>query len=161
MRSLGIHIERVAPYLGKLLQQFIDANADSPTFTFFVGDTAERLIARDDLAMWLWTLYGSPIAYGHLQTFPGNEHKQHVGRFGVCVDKASRNKGLGTAVVAHLLQEAATAGLVKIVATVYEDNPAMLAIYLGKYGFVQEGGFVDEERWDDESRDILSLAKRI
>jgi len=161
MHNLGVHIERVTPYMEKLLTQFIEDNSASTTFTFFTDKTANELIARDDLAMWLWTLYGAPMAYGHIQTFPDNPHKQHVGRLGVCVDRDYRRNGLGTAIVAHLLQEAKTAGLAKVVATVYDDNPAMLAIYLDKYDFVQEGRFVDEEHWGGKARDILSLAKRI
>jgi RimJ/RimL family protein N-acetyltransferase len=147
--------------MAKVLQEFIDANGKGNRgFTFFEGETAASLLARDDLAMWLWTDYGRPVAYGHLQAYPHNPRKAHVGRFGVCVDRENQGNGLGTEVVAYLLQMADQAGLTKVVATVYEDNAPMLRIYLDKAGFHEEGAFVHEELWlDDEYRNVLSLAR--
>ena len=158
---LGQHIERVTPYMGKLLQEFMDANGPGNRgFTFFEGEDAASLLARDDLAMWLWTDYGRPVAYGHLQTFPHNPRKAHVCRFGVCVDAAHRGNGLGTEVVEHLLQMAGDAGLTKAVATVYGDNQPMLHVYWEKHGFVTEGRYEREELADDGTyREVYSLAR--
>ena len=159
--ALGRHVERVLPYMGKLLQEFMNANGPGNRgFTFFEGEDAASLIARDDLAMWLWTDGGRAVAYGHLQTYPHNPRKQHVARLGVCVDAEHRGNGLGTEVVSHLLLMADDAELTKVVATVFEDNAPMVRIYLDKAGFHEEGVFVREELWpDEEYRNVLSLAR--
>jgi RimJ/RimL family protein N-acetyltransferase len=154
----GYRVSLVTPYTDKLLAAFMERNSDAPTFTFFQGKSAEELARDAHLAMWLWLYYGDPQAYGHLEFSP-RLGKAHVCRFGVCVDRDARGQGLGTQVVARLLEEAQARGKTKVNASVYADNAPMLRIYLDKYGFVQEGRFVDEERLDGASRDVLSLAK--
>jgi len=159
MRIPGRNVTRVTGYMGKLLDRFIQDNRNSRGFTFFEGETAASLLDRDDLDMWLWTEYGAPTAYGHIQRFPHNSRKQGVCRFGVCVDKDERGKGIGTGVVSFLMQQAEMMGMRKIVATVYEDNGPMMHIYTQRHGFREEGCFVGEEDWGGELRNVLSLAR--
>jgi len=154
----GLGVAPVTPYIAKLLGEFMGRFVGDRGFTFFEGKDPEQLAGDKQVKIWLWSQYGDPVAYGHIE-LPSNPRKSHVCRFGVAVDPAARGRGLGTRVVERLLQEAKTLGFSKVNATVYADNAAMLAIYLNKYGFTIEGTYRDEERWDGESRDVMSLAK--
>jgi len=148
----------VTPYTEKLLDAFMARNSDDPGFTFFVGKRAEDLARDPNLAIWLCLYYGEPQAYGHIELYAKPE-KAHVCRFGVCVDRDYRGSGLGTQMVAHLLAQARERNKTKVNASVYADNAPMLRIYIEKYGFHEEGRFVDEERLNGASRDVVSVAR--
>jgi RimJ/RimL family protein N-acetyltransferase len=130
-------------------------------FTFFRHTRPSDML---DMRRWrVWLVLDTTrkypdtcVAWGHAQL--GEGHKGHVARLGIAVLPAYRGKGLGTMLVAKLLRE--TTDTEKHVATVFADNPASLAVFR-KHGFVEEGTFVDEERWPGKgSRDVISLAKR-
>jgi RimJ/RimL family protein N-acetyltransferase len=167
----GRCVERLTPYMAKILAMFMEDNRDSRGFTYFLGRNAEDMARDEHLLAWLWTEYGRAIAYGHIE-LSANPRKSDVCRFGVCVDKDYQGHGLGTAVVELLLAQARLLRIAveppgqltqvqrlrKVVATVYADNAAMLRIY-DKVGFEEEGCFRREECWDGSYRDIVSLAK--
>jgi RimJ/RimL family protein N-acetyltransferase len=102
-------------------------------------------------------LYPTHVCVGWGQAQLGFGHKSHVARLGIAVLPEYRGKGIGTFLVAKLLDEIKDRE--KFVATVFADNPASLAVFK-KCGFTTEGTFVDEERWPDRgSRAVISLAK--
>ncbi|HUV67122.1 MAG TPA: GNAT family protein [Sedimentisphaerales bacterium] len=127
-------------------------------FTYFENRTGPQIALDKWLRSWLWTDYGRAAAYGHIELYE-SDRKRHVCRFGVCVGPDYRGQGYGTKIVAKLLEEAKVLGLHKTNASVYGDNAPMLHIYKDTYGFTEEGRYVEEERWDGESRDMVSLAK--
>jgi RimJ/RimL family protein N-acetyltransferase len=129
-------------------------------FTFFRHTRPSDMLDQQRWRAWL-VLDASRkypdtcVAWGHAQL--GDGYKSHVVRLGIAVLPGYRGKGIGTLLVAKLLKE--TASREKFVATVFADNPASLAVF-HKHGFVEEGTFVDEERWPGKgSRDVISLAK--
>ena len=158
-KTLGLSVAPVDQYMAKLLAQFIEEAEPEPGFTYFRDKTAVELVHNPELHMWLWTEYGRPVGYGHLETF-ANPCKAHVCRLGVCVAAAYRGRGLGTEIVAHLLEHAKELSKTKAVATVYGDNQPMLHVYWNKHGFVTEGRYEREELADDGTyREVYSLAR--
>jgi len=130
-------------------------------FTFFRHTRPRDMLDEKTWSAWLVldTTRKFPdrcIAWGHAQL--GECHKGHTARLGIAVLPEYRGKGIGTFLVTKLLAE--TAGREKWIATIFADNPASLAVFR-KHGFIEEGTFVDEERWPVKgSRDVISLAKR-
>ncbi len=68
----------------------------------------------------------------------GKATNRHAGSLGISVDAAWRGKGIGTALMEHLLAGAREQGLVRIELRVFTRNPVARRLY-EKFGFVEEG----------------------
>lgn len=149
--------------------RFAEQMRGNRTFTHFNHTMPCEMLTES----WrVWLLYdmadekhefipGHPVFVGHqvigwMQAQLWSGAKEHITRIGFALLEEYRGRGLGSMMVDYVLGE--MRGKRKIEATVYSDNTAMLTIYF-KRGFHVEGCFVDAERWDEQRRDVLSLAK--
>lgn len=66
------------------------------------------------------------------------EEERHVGTFGLSVAEEHRGKGVGTALIEALVAWAPSAGISRIQAWVWANNPGAIALYQ-RLGFAQEG----------------------
>jgi L-phenylalanine/L-methionine N-acetyltransferase len=85
---------------------------------------------------------GRIVAVGSLQFNP-QEVMRHKAELGLTVYDSYQNRGIGTALLSHLLGIAREMGLKKVHLTVRADNKRAIGLY-EKYGFKVEGTFQKE-----------------
>lgn len=120
-------------------------------------------------------------AVGWVHALPGEGRKRHVARVGIAVRDGYRGRGIGTELLLAIMRETRRGTPVrpsfvsgafpppprignlgtcdKLVATVFADNESSLRLFHAA-GFLEEGRYIDEERWGTEHRDVVSLAWR-
>jgi len=96
----------------------------------------------------------SPVA----RAYP---RKRHRAGFGICVKKAFWGKGLGGAIIAVLMDEAAKLGYTQIELTVVSDNIRARRLY-EKCGFESAGCMPDALKYEDGTcRDEIWMVRKI
>lgn len=74
-----------------------------------------------------------------LETFPNRPRRRHAGRIGITVHTEFQNKGVGTALMAAVVDLADNwLNLTRLELEVYVDNKAAIHLY-ERFGFVYEG----------------------
>lgn len=91
-----------------------------------------------------------------LESF-ANPHKAHVNKVGMYIRPEYRRSGLSRDLYLAAREQAIRRGIVKIWMSAYADNEVVLRL-ARSLGFVQEGLFKNEEVWDGQFRDIVSMA---
>jgi RimJ/RimL family protein N-acetyltransferase len=86
--------------------------------------------------------------------FPAHAHR---GTLGMGIVPAYRGRGLGLRLVQAVLDEARSAGFVRIELDVHADNARAIALY-ERIGFVREGVARDAVFVDGEYRDAIAMA---
>lgn len=137
-RLPGVY-ERPAPTLEEELQ-FIRAHTEAPRSTLLVA-TVDGEIA-------------GLIGFVARQL----PQEQHVGAFGVSVDRRYRGRGLGSALIAALLEWAKRAGITRVELEAFAVNPRAVALY-ERLGFEREGCRRGAVIIDGEPVDVLMLAR--
>src|SRR4051794_7485076 len=111
-----------------------------------------------------WTLEGSFVAVldgsivGSLNVQPVDYHG--YGEIGMCLARAARGRGVGSALMEAAIAWSRARGLHKLSLSVWPHNAAAIALY-EKYGFVQEGRRVKQYRrksgelWDTIDMGLL------
>lgn len=66
------------------------------------------------------------------------EQERHAGTFGLSVAKSHRGRGVGTALIEALIAWAPSAGITRIQAWSWANNPGAISLY-ERLGFVREG----------------------
>lgn len=82
------------------------------------------------------------VATASLQFNP-QEVLRHKAELGITVHDSCQNRGIGTALLSHLLGIAKERGIKKVHLTVRADNERAIRLY-GKFGFKVEGTFHNE-----------------
>jgi RimJ/RimL family protein N-acetyltransferase len=82
----------------------------------------------------------------------------HAGVFGISVASGMRGCGLGTRLVAELLDWAPTVGIRRVEVRCFSTNPRALALYR-RLGFTDEGCLREAVSVDGESVDVFVLAR--
>ena len=95
-------------------------------------------------------------------TFPYRPRRCYdgVAEFSVYAGRAWRGKGAGRAAMAALIDEAAKAGIWKLVSRVFPENRASLAM-LGRLGFREVGTYRSHARLDGRWRDVVIVERLI
>lgn len=89
----------------------------------------------------------------------GSPRRAHAASFGIGVAKAWQGRGVGTALMAALIDYADRwAGILRIELTVYTDNTRAIALYR-KFGFEAEGTMRSFALRDGRYVDVLAMAR--
>ena len=96
--------------------------------------------------------------WASLNSFNPREAYDHVADFSVYVERESRSRGVGAALLAHLETLAARHGYHKLVLAMFPSNRAGVALYQRR-GFREVGTYREHGRVDGRWVDILIMEK--
>lgn len=147
---------RLTPEMLIQADKFAARLIDNRNFTHF-RHTSPTYMMNEKWEVYVATYDNIIIAWGQIEKFPHNPHKKHVCRLGFAVLPEFQNQGYGSRMMNYVVDKCGLFS--KITASVYFDNKTMLTMFLQR-GFVIEGFFVDEERFDNKPRHVISLARR-
>jgi L-phenylalanine/L-methionine N-acetyltransferase len=99
---------------------------------------------------------GRIVAVGSLQFNP-QEVMRHKAELGLTVHDSYQNRGIGTALLSHLLDIAKEKSLKKVHLTVRADNTRAIGLY-AKFGFKVEGTFHKEMFLNGKYIDVYRMA---
>ena len=88
----------------------------------------------------------------------GHPVSRHVATLGIAVAADRRGGGVGSALLAEALRWARSAGVERIVLSVYPDNTRAIALYR-RFGFVEEGRLVRQSRKSFGYEDEVLMAR--
>ncbi|HEX4768529.1 MAG TPA: GNAT family N-acetyltransferase [Lichenihabitans sp.] len=95
---------------------------------------------------------------GYAALYPLGGRQSHVGYFMLAVDERARRRGVGTALLAAVVETAWTMiGLLRLQLTVFVDNAPAIALYR-RFGFAVEGRLACFARTDDGFVDAYVMA---
>ena len=86
------------------------------------------------------------------------EEERRTGTFGISVARGHRGRGIGTALLEALLEWAPGAGVRRVQASAWANNPRAIALY-ERMGFVQEGVCRQAVIRDGQPVDVVMLAR--
>lgn len=86
--------------------------------------------------------------------------RSHAGELGMSTAKAWRGRGVGSALLKHLLAWTDAHGFRRVELRVFSNNPDAIRLY-ERFGFVVEGRQVDAVRVGDGFVDLLYMARRL
>ncbi|WP_027797806.1 GNAT family N-acetyltransferase [Paraburkholderia acidipaludis] len=96
---------------------------------------------------------------GNVTLMVGKPRRAHCGSLGIAVDDAFQGRGVGSALMAAIVDYAdRSLGLRRIELEVYPDNAAAIALYR-KFGFVEEGRSRGSSIRDGVLADTLHMAR--
>ena len=101
---------------------------------------------------------GTLCGWASLNSFNPREAYDHVADFSVYVERESRGRGIGAALLAHLEVLAARHGYHKLVLAMFPSNGAGIALYRRR-GFREVGTYREHGRVDGRWVDILIMEK--
>lgn len=101
---------------------------------------------------------GDVVGWGSLNAFNPREAYRYVADFSVYVDRAWRGKGVGSALLARLIELAREHGYHKMVLSTFPWNAAGLALYR-KYGFRTVGVYREQGLLDGRWVDTVIMEK--
>ncbi len=131
--------KRPTPTLEEELE-FIRAHTDAPNATM--------LVAEDD-----------GVIVGMIGFVGGTlDEERHAGTFGVSVASSRRGSGVGTALIEALIAWAPSAGVTRIQAWAWANNPRAIELY-ERIGFEREGVCRRAVISDGEAVDVVLLAR--
>jgi RimJ/RimL family protein N-acetyltransferase len=90
-------------------------------------------------------------------TFNAMEGFKHKAELSMTVHDGYQDKGIGTAILKHLLEIAKVKGLRKVGLTVNTDNDKAIHLYK-KVGFEIEGKLAEEHYYDGKFKDVYRMA---
>ena len=135
----------------ELAIDFYDLVKDDYFFTHFQHTHPSEMLKGWDVYLFITDRIAS---WGQVQKFGGN--KSHTARLGFCVHPIYRQNGYGGEILNYTLSKCSR--YEKLTASTRSDNTLMLNMFL-KNNFIVEGCFVNEEKQDNKSINILSLAR--
>jgi len=114
--------------------------------------------SSSDRGLWLVAIAGREVV-GHLAT-TREEHPatEHIATLGLGVAPEWRNKGIAAALMGEAIRWGRSVGVRRIILTVFPDNLAAVRLYR-KFGFVDEGRFVDHVKKPYGYRDELLMGR--
>ncbi|WP_259753750.1 GNAT family N-acetyltransferase [Pseudomonas sp. GCEP-101] len=119
----------------------------------------KRLVLDDERRVTLMAMHQDQvIGSASLEQFP-RVRRSHCGSIGMGVAVAWQGRGLGTRLLAELMEVADNwMGLRRVELTVYTDNAPAIALYR-KFGFEVEGTLREFALRDGVYADVLSMAR--
>jgi len=160
------NIEIRKPKLSDLKQALLYVNnlSKERTYVTLQGEIIDEKTERTWLRKVLEKIQNKKAVYlfafdkkqliGIAEITMGSGYKEHVGRFGISIDKKFRGKGIGTALMDAVLKESKSLLKLRIICLeVFAENTGAISLYRKK-GFVfcgeipkvikRKGKFVDE-----------------
>jgi phosphinothricin acetyltransferase len=101
---------------------------------------------------------GQVVGWGSLNSFNPRPAYDHVVDLSVYVERAWRGRGVGKALLPHLLELAHRIGYHKMVLATFPDNEAGLALYR-RMGFRPVGVYHEQGRLDGRWVDVLIMER--
>jgi phosphinothricin acetyltransferase len=101
---------------------------------------------------------GEVVGWASLNQFNPRDAYAHVVDFSIYVDRGWRGKGVGTALLARLIDLARTLGYHKMVLAALPHNEAGLALY-SRAGFMRVGIYHEQGKLDGRWVDVLLMEK--
>lgn len=101
---------------------------------------------------------GVVVGWGSLNRFNPRDAYDHVVDFSVYIERRVRGQGLGTALLAHLIEVARTLGYHKMVLAALAYNEAGVALY-SRAGFTRVGIYREQGQLDGRWVDVLIMEK--
>jgi len=119
----------------------------------------KRLVLDDERRVTLVAMHQDQvIGSASIEQFP-RLRRSHAGSIGMGVAVAWQGRGIGSRLLAELLEIADNwMNLRRVELTVYTDNQPAIALYR-KFGFVEEGTLRDYAFRDGVFADVLSMAR--
>ncbi len=110
--------------------------------------------------VWVAEIAGTTEAFARLSPYRSRACYAGIREFSVYVARDRRGAGLGEAVMHHVLEQAATAGVHKIIARIFKQNTASLAL-CDRLGFRRVGTYEKHGRLDGIWRDCVIVERLI
>ena len=123
-----------------------------PSEAFFLGE-----LIRGDRNLVLVAEADGAVIGNVLITVESSSISAHVGTLAICIDRAWRDVGIGSVLVAAAQNWASERALRKVALGVFPDNERAIAVY-ERAGFVREGLRRMQYRSGDEFRDEVLMA---
>jgi phosphinothricin acetyltransferase len=101
---------------------------------------------------------GEVVGWGSLNVFNPRAAYRFVADFSVYVERAYRGKGVGSALLARLIELAREHGYHKLVLSAFPSNAGGMALY-AKYGFRTVGVYKEQGRLDGRWVDTVVMEK--
>jgi L-amino acid N-acyltransferase YncA len=101
---------------------------------------------------------GEVVGWGSLNRFNPRDAYDHVADFSVYIERRSRGQGLGTMLLAHLVDLARAIGYHKMALAALVGNDAGVALYIGA-GFSRVGIYREQGQLDGRWVDVLIMEK--
>src|SRR5689334_25233134 len=101
---------------------------------------------------------GVVVGWGSLNSFNARPAYDHVVDLSVYVERAWRGRGVGRALLQHLLPLAQTLGYHKLVLAAFPDNVAGMALY-ARLGFTRVGVYREQGVLDGRWVDVVVMER--
>jgi L-amino acid N-acyltransferase YncA len=101
---------------------------------------------------------GAVVAWASLNMFNPRRCYDHVADFSIYIARESRGRGLGRALLAHLVEEARALNFHKLVLSAFPFNPAGVALY-ERAGFRTVGIYREQGQLDGKWVDIIVMER--
>jgi L-amino acid N-acyltransferase YncA len=101
---------------------------------------------------------GQVVGWGSLNPFSPRKAYDHVADFSLYVERAWRGKGVGSRLLAALIERARGLGFHKLVLAAFPWNAAGMALYL-KHGFRTVGTYTEQGMLDGKWVDTIIMEK--
>jgi L-amino acid N-acyltransferase YncA len=101
---------------------------------------------------------GVVVGWGSLNRFNPRDAYDHVADFSVYIERGHRGRGVGTRILAHLVELARTLGYHKMVLAGLASNEAGVTLY-NRAGFSRVGIYREQGQLDGRWVDVLIMEK--
>jgi L-amino acid N-acyltransferase YncA len=101
---------------------------------------------------------GAVVGWGSLNPFNPRRAYDHVADFSVYVERSWRGRGVGSRLLAELIERARRAAYHKLVLAAFPSNRAGVALY-ERFGFTPVGVYREQGQLDGEWVDVLIMEK--
>ncbi len=101
---------------------------------------------------------GEIVAWASLNVFNPRHCYDHVADFSIYIARERRGRGIGRALLTHLIDAAREIGFHKLVLSAFPFNPAGVALYESA-GFRTVGIYREQGRLDDKWVDVIVMEK--
>jgi L-amino acid N-acyltransferase YncA len=103
---------------------------------------------------------GRVVGWARVSSYSGKGYYSGVGEASVYVERGSRGRGVGRALLAELAAEAEQRGYWKLVGLIFPENRASVALLTGE-GYDEVGLLRRHGRMDGRWRDVLLVELRL
>jgi phosphinothricin acetyltransferase len=115
---------------------------------------------NDDRPIWVFEKDHKVIAWLSVRSFYGRPAYQHTVEVGLYIDENNRQKGLGSEMLLHALNECKRIGIKTILAFIFGNNQVSLHFF-SKYGFIEYGKLPSVAEIEDEKIDLIIMGLKL
>jgi phosphinothricin acetyltransferase len=101
---------------------------------------------------------GDLVGWGSLNVFNPRKAYDHVADFSIYIERRWRGKGVGSRLLARLIELGCELGYHKLVLSAFPTNPGGMALYQ-KFGFRTVGIYKEQGKLDGQWVDTIIMEK--